>query len=116
MRRAHEPLPEMITIQFSNMKINFLNKLALITVLFLSATTASAHDFEVDGIFYQRNIAINLWTAYLIQFPNNIIINFTQKRSFTSIHFLDAQFKHLICDILHRWKYAFMVKVQNGAW
>ena len=37
------------------MKINFLNRLALITVLFLSATTASAHDFEVDGIFYYIN-------------------------------------------------------------
>ena len=37
------------------MKINFLNKLALITVLFLSATTASAHDFEVNGIFYNKN-------------------------------------------------------------
>ena len=37
-----------------------------------------------------------------------------QKRSFTSIHFLDAQFKHLIRDILYRRKNALVVKVQNS--
>ena len=37
------------------MKKNLFKRLALITVLFLSATIASAHDFEVDGIFYNKN-------------------------------------------------------------
>ena len=37
------------------MKIHLFKRLALITVLFLSATTTSAHDFEVDGIFYYIN-------------------------------------------------------------
>ena len=37
------------------MKKNFFKRLALITVLFLSATIASAHDFEVNGIFYNKN-------------------------------------------------------------
>ena len=42
-----------------------------------------------------------------------MVVYLTQERPFTSLHFLDAQFKHFICNILYRWKYALMVKVQN---
>lgn len=37
------------------MKQNIFKRLALVAVLLFSATTASAHDFEVDGIFYNKN-------------------------------------------------------------
>ena len=43
-----------------------------------------------------------------------MLVYLTQERPFTSIHFSDVQFKHLICNILHRWKYALMVKIQNS--
>ena len=37
------------------MKLNFFRSLAFVSVLLLGAATASAHDFEVDGIFYNEN-------------------------------------------------------------
>ena len=37
------------------MKQNLLGILAAAAVLLLSATTASAYDFEVDGIYYKKN-------------------------------------------------------------
>ena len=37
------------------MKQNLLGRLAAAAVLLLSATTASAHDFEVDGIYYNKD-------------------------------------------------------------
>ena len=37
------------------MKQNLLGILAAAAVLLLSATTASAYDFEVNGIFYNKN-------------------------------------------------------------
>lgn len=37
------------------MKQNIFTRFALVAVLLFSATTASAHDFEVDGIYYNKN-------------------------------------------------------------
>ena len=37
------------------MKQKFFKRLAAAAVLLLGATTAMAHDFEVDGIYYNRN-------------------------------------------------------------
>ena len=37
------------------MKLNFFRSLAFVSVLLLGAATASAHDFEVNGIFYNYN-------------------------------------------------------------
>ena len=37
------------------MKQNIFKRLALAAALLLSATTASAHDFEVNGIYYNKN-------------------------------------------------------------
>ena len=37
------------------MKLNYLRSLAVTSVLLLGAATASAYDFEVNGIFYNKN-------------------------------------------------------------
>ena len=37
------------------MKQKLFGRLAAAAVLLLSASTASAHDFEVDGIYYNKN-------------------------------------------------------------
>ena len=37
------------------MKLNLFRSLAFVSVLLLGAATASAYDFEVDGIFYNKN-------------------------------------------------------------
>ena len=37
------------------MKQKFFKRLAAVAVLLLGATTATAHDFEVDGIFYYKD-------------------------------------------------------------
>lgn len=37
------------------MKPKLLGRIAVATVLLLSAATAYAHDFEVDGIYYNKN-------------------------------------------------------------
>lgn len=37
------------------MKQKFFKRLAAATVLLLSAATATAHDFEVDGFYYNKN-------------------------------------------------------------
>ena len=37
------------------MKQKFFKRLAAAAVLLLGATTATAHDFEVDGIFYNKS-------------------------------------------------------------
>ena len=37
------------------MKQKFFRRLAAAAVLLLSAATATAHDFEVKGIFYKKN-------------------------------------------------------------
>lgn len=41
----------------------FLNRICLIVALLLSALTASAYDFEVDGIYYEANVSLQTVTV-----------------------------------------------------
>ena len=64
------------------MKQKFFKRLAAAAVLLLSATTAMAHDFEVDGIFYNtsgNNTASvtykgDSWYAYANEYSGAVTI------------------------------------------
>ena len=64
------------------MKQKFFKRLAAAAVLLLGATTATAHDFEVDGIFYNKsgnNTARvtykgNSWDAYANEYSGAVTI------------------------------------------